>query len=188
VAPSLTPDRDAWRAYGATHEWDRDERSWPDREVGFGGPADHAAGGGEDLEPGPNDEIWALPDDHWIERTYAGLPQVGPHVGRGPKAYQRSDERVREDVHHFLTHDPYVDATEIEVAVEGGEITLSGSVTTRAQKRRAERCLDHIPGVRDVHNRLQVHRSDTRHGRPLGTRLPDTAHPAPRRPRARRAP
>ena len=41
----------------------------------------------------------------------------GPHRGRGPKGYTRSDERIREDVNDRLSDDPFVDASEIEVMV-----------------------------------------------------------------------
>ena len=52
----------------------------------------------------------------------------GPHAGRGPKGYQRSDERVREIVSEALARDGELDASEIEVSVERGEVTLNGTV------------------------------------------------------------
>src|SRR5687768_5171077 len=39
----------------------------------------------------------------------------GRYAGRGPKGYQRSDERIKEEVCDRLTADPDVDALEIEV-------------------------------------------------------------------------
>ena len=60
------------------------------------------------------------------------------HRGRGPKGYARSDDRIREDVSDLLGDDWLVDATEIEVAVVNSEVTLSGTVDGREQRRRAE--------------------------------------------------
>jgi osmotically-inducible protein OsmY len=81
---------------------------------------------------------------------------TGQFRGRGPKGYRRSDERIREDACECLTQDDHVDATSIEVTVNECEVTLTGSVSTREQKRRAETIIDGLPGVRDVHNRLRV--------------------------------
>jgi osmotically-inducible protein OsmY len=76
--------------------------------------------------------------------------------GRGPRGYRRSDERIREDVCDVLTDDANVDATEIEVTVKEGEVTLTGSVASRDQKRRAESLAERVSGVRDVHNSVRV--------------------------------
>ena len=81
---------------------------------------------------------------------------MGQHRGRGPRGYQRSDERIREDVCERLTDDPDIDASNLEVTVKGGEVTLSGTVNSREDKRRAEECAEDISGVKDVHNSLRV--------------------------------
>src|SRR5690625_3385461 len=51
-----------------------------------------------------------------------------------------------------------VDASDVEVKVDGGEVTLSGTVASRRMKRRAEDIADGIRGVHDVHNQLRVSR------------------------------
>jgi osmotically-inducible protein OsmY len=84
---------------------------------------------------------------------------TGLYFGRGPKGYQRPDERIREEVCDVLTRDPLVDASEIEVEVQSGEVTLSGSVSDRRQKRAAEDALDGIAGIKDVHNRIRIQSS-----------------------------
>jgi hypothetical protein len=87
-----------------------------------------------------------------------------PHyVGRGPKGYQRSDERILEEVCDCMTEDPMLDASDIEVEVKQGEVMLSGSVTSRDQKRRAEDVAERISGVRDVTNQLRVMRDANGH-------------------------
>jgi hypothetical protein len=49
-----------------------------------------------------------------------------------------------------------VDASNIEVAVSSGEVTLAGTVDSRDAKRRAEDCADRVSGVRNVQNNLRV--------------------------------
>lgn len=78
--------------------------------------------------------------------------------GRGPRGYRRSDERIREDVCEMLTDDPYIDASDMEVHVKDCEVTLTGTVSSREEKRRAEDLAERISGVKDVHNTLRVMR------------------------------
>ena len=61
-----------------------------------------------------------------------------------------------EDAHERLTRHGGVDASNISVSVEDGEITLEGTVDSRRAKRMAEDAVEDISGVRDVHNRLRV--------------------------------
>ena len=91
------------------------------------------------------------------DRGSAGRAGVsGRHAGRGPKGYRRSDERIRESVSEAMSRDGELDASEIEVSVKDGEVTLDGSVPNRWSKRLAEDLAQAQPGVRDVHNRLRV--------------------------------
>lgn len=76
--------------------------------------------------------------------------------GRGPRDYKRSDERIREDVCDRLSDDPFIDASDIEVRVEGNEVILSGRVDSREAKRRAEDMVENISGVTNVQNQLKV--------------------------------
>jgi hypothetical protein len=80
----------------------------------------------------------------------------GQHTGRGPKGWQRSDERIREDINERLTDHPHIDATEIDVQVKSGEVTLTGTVDDRHTKRMAEEIAENVSGVKDVHNQLRV--------------------------------
>ena len=78
--------------------------------------------------------------------------------GCGPRGYRRSDERILEEICDRMTDDPFLDASEIEVDVKQGEVTLAGSVVSRDQKRRAEDIAERIGGVSDVTNRLRIMR------------------------------
>jgi hypothetical protein len=104
------------------------------------------------------DEYGVYPDERELEsdRPRPDRQLGGPHVGKGPKGYHRSAERIREEVIDELTGDPHVDATEIAVEVDRGEVTLTGIVDDRRTKRLAEACADRVEGVRDVHNRLHL--------------------------------
>jgi osmotically-inducible protein OsmY len=88
------------------------------------------------------------------------------HYGKGPRGYSRSDDRIREDVNDRLTDDWQIDASEIEVTVSSGEVTLNGTVTGREEKRRAEDIAENVSGVRHVQNNLRLQSS--------GTGLPST--------------
>jgi osmotically-inducible protein OsmY len=80
----------------------------------------------------------------------------GRFTGRGPKGYIRSDDRIREDVSDRLEQHGEIDATEIEIRVSNGEVTLEGTVEDRRTKRMAEDVVENCPGVKQVHNRLRV--------------------------------
>jgi osmotically-inducible protein OsmY len=82
------------------------------------------------------------------------------HVGRGPRNYKRSDERIREDINDRLTDDYYLDASDIEVGVLDRAVTLTGRVNSREDKRRAEDIANAVSGVTDVSNQLRVSRVD----------------------------
>lgn len=85
--------------------------------------------------------------------------------GRGPKNYQRSDERIREMVCERLEDHHEIDASEIEVTVANGDVTLAGSVDDRHTKRLAEDVAESVPGVKNVANTLRVEhlRTDVAH-------------------------
>jgi BON domain len=84
----------------------------------------------------------------------------GPHAGRGPQGYQRSNERIQEEVCEALTRHGQVDASGINVRVDQGEVTLEGTVTSRREKRLAEEAVESLSGVKDVHNHLRLRRGD----------------------------
>lgn len=82
----------------------------------------------------------------------------GAHRGRGPKGYRRSDERIREDVSDRLTDDSWLNASDVEVSVSDGDVTLTGSVRSREDKKRAEALAESVTGVDNVQNNLRVDR------------------------------
>ena len=99
--------------------------------------------------------------------TWSGRQGYGGGFrGRGPKDYQRSDERIREEISDRMTDDDNLDASDITIQVKQGEVTLIGTVTTRDQKRRAEDLAESISGVREVTNNIRVAREQETAHRP----------------------
>ncbi len=90
------------------------------------------------------------------ERGESFGAMMGRFFGKGPKGYQRSDERIKEQVSDKLEENGEIDATEITVEVKQGEVTLEGSVADRWMKRMAEDVAEDCAGVKQVHNRLRV--------------------------------
>jgi osmotically-inducible protein OsmY len=94
---------------------------------------------------------WSDPGDWSPERESAFVS----HRGRGPKGYQRSDERLLESICERLTDDPRIDASDIEVAVKDQTATLSGSVPDRRTKYEVEEIVEAC-GAREIQNQLRV--------------------------------
>jgi hypothetical protein len=94
----------------------------------------------------------------------------GPFSGMGPKGYQRSDDRIFEDICYRMSVDGQLDPSEVDVKVDDGEVTLEGRVQDRYSKRLAEDIAESVSGVKDIHNRIKVgerqeqHQSGTREG------------------------
>ena len=116
------------------------------QSAGVRGYASGFGRGAQDLGGGPGFGEMQRP----IESTR------GRFTGRGPKGYVRSDERIREDVSDRLEQHGEIDASEIEVRVANGEVTLEGTVEDRRTKRLAEDIIETCPGVKQVHNRIRV--------------------------------
>lgn len=115
-----------------------DERSWWDRTT---------------------DEVSSWFGDEDAERRRERDRQRAQYRGKGPKNYSRSDERIKEDINDRLSDDPFIDASDIEVTVAKGEVTLTGTVGHRSSKRRAEDIAESVSGVKQVENRLRVGQS-----------------------------
>jgi hypothetical protein len=89
-----------------------------------------------------------------VGETYYGDVRGRPE--RGLPDDRRSDESIEEEVCQRLTRHPDVDAAEIEVMVEGGEVTLHGSVAQRDARWLIEELVGSVAGVSLVHNRVRV--------------------------------
>jgi len=81
-------------------------------------------------------------------------------AGRGPRDYTRPDSRIREDVCDALTAHDAIDASDIEVTVLDGEVTLSGMVDDSVAKALAEATAGGCTGVRRVRSRLWLRQEE----------------------------
>ncbi|WP_243371253.1 BON domain-containing protein [Microvirga solisilvae] len=164
-----TRDYDPSSTFGSDRTWDRD-RGYHPRAVGTYGRDQDRSHGSDSFGRGSRDaydergfferagdEVRSWFGDEDAERRRdQDMRQAGLHRGRGPKGYQRSDDRIMEDVNDRLTEDPHLDASEIEVSVTGREVTLSGTVNSRFEKRHAEDIAESVSGVTHVQNNLRV--------------------------------
>jgi hypothetical protein len=86
-------------------------------------------------------------------------PRAPMPTGRAPKGYQRSDDRIREDICDGLMTS-WMNAENVEVQVRNGEVTLLGTVKSREEKRAIEALAESVLGVKDLNNSLRVERRD----------------------------
>jgi hypothetical protein len=123
---------------------------------GYQGGMSHGYQGGTNqgyLSGQPGGHGW----DHNLG-SMGNLGSGGSFKGRGPKGYKRSDQRIEEDINDRLMHQYQIDATEVEVKVQNGEVTLTGTVQNRNDKHLIENLVDSIGGVQEIHNQLRVAR------------------------------
>lgn len=83
---------------------------------------------------------------------------VTTYEGKGPRGYIRSDKKISEEVCEKLTFSHLVDASDFDVSVSEGIVTLEGTVNNRLERRLSEDLIEDLPGVKNVHNHLTVSR------------------------------
>ena len=173
------------QSYGAGYEDRGRERDWEDRGYNperYGAQGGYGGGHGWEAEHLGMPRGYGYEQDRALGRSYGGYGAEargygnygedraygerehgerergvrGGFRGRGPSGYRRTDPRLHELVCEALTDDDRVDASHIDVRVENGEVTLTGTVEDRQQKRCAEDAIEQIGGIRDVHNQIRV--------------------------------
>lgn len=151
--------------YG-NRNWSGGRGDWGRQEWGMSGPQQGGYASGRDrgwqgrrhdrddrgFWDRASDEVASWFGDEEAERRRT----QDQYRGKGPRNYSRSDDRIREDVSDRLTDDWRVDASDIEITVVKGEVTLAGHVTDRMQRRRAEDIAESVSGARHVQNNLRV--------------------------------
>lgn len=152
---------ESWRGYGDESRGGTFGRNWNDMGGRQGG---RQSGGWQ----GSGQSDWQQRSGSMGSGSMSSGSMGSTFAGRGPKDYQRSDERIREEVSDRMTDDHDLDASEISVEVRGGEVTLTGTVRTRDQKRRAEDLAEQCSGVGDVTNNIRVKQDDSRGGQSSG--------------------
>lgn len=136
-----TRGQEEYRDYG----WERGESALPE----FRDPDTH-------IQPYERQQVSRWHRVRWNQDYNYGVEEEGPYSGVGPKGYQRSDERILDDVCERLTRHGQIDAHDIQVNVTSGEVTLSGTVNDRHTKRMVEDITENVRGVKDIHNQLHI--------------------------------
>ncbi|MFC0103651.1 BON domain-containing protein [Sphingopyxis terrae] len=97
--------------------------------------------------------------DPWGYPSYGRIaqsPRGKSRVGMGPRAYQRADALICEDICERMMADSRLDASRLDVRVAAGEVSLSGAVDSRQSRRRAEDIAEAVRGVRHVRSDLRI--------------------------------
>lgn len=173
--PSGSRARETYGGHGAYEDYGnrylREEGRDYDYDRGYSGREDR---GWWDRA---SDEVSSWFGDEDATRRRRMDQQRDEYRGRGPKNYRRSDDRIKEDISDRLS-EGYLDASNIEVEVQSAEVVLTGTVNSRADKRRAEAVAESVTGVSNVENRLRVKQSDYNYNRYSGTELSGTTSTA----------
>lgn len=103
-----------------------------------------------------NNRTRSYPYDFKFQHKQLKSSRQGGHYGKGPKNYRRSDASILDEANEALYESYEVDATNIEVQVKDGIITLTGTAVDRHSKKEAEACVENIDGVVDVRNELKL--------------------------------
>jgi hypothetical protein len=134
--------------------WERD------RFRSQGGPQTRSyegpGAGRAELEERSGLPLRSFGEDAFGRAPGTGAEHLASHGrGRGPKNYQRSDERIREEICESLARQGRLDASEVEVQVTNGEVLLTGTVARRDDKLAIEHLVDNVYGVLDVRNEIR---------------------------------
>jgi osmotically-inducible protein OsmY len=78
------------------------------------------------------------------------------------KPVDRSDAEIRADVTLAVVLDPATDSYEIDVSVDKGTVTLTGTVDSWAERRLAATVAKGVKGVRELENRIEIEPKEAR--------------------------
>lgn len=78
------------------------------------------------------------------------------HHGKGPKNYQRSDERILEDIYERIAADWNLDVHDVDIKVEAGVVHLAGEVRDRSFRHRIEDITEAVRGVTSIENKIRI--------------------------------
>jgi osmotically-inducible protein OsmY len=94
-------------------------------------------------------------DDAWAVRGVTDVHvQIAIHYPTADR--MPADEEICNNVNSTLSWNPDIDASAIEVAVDHGLVTLTGSVDAFWKKIRAEEATSHLRGITGFQNLLTV--------------------------------
>lgn len=140
-------------------DWHEQSGGWPR----FGSQGGSSNEGFDDMGMGNTGGRYGLgyQEQGGFQSQGRGMGSSQQRSGLGPKGYKRSDERIKEDVSDRIFQMRGMDASDVEVQVNNGEVTLTGTITNRQMKWQLENLIDSVNGVSDIHNQLRVKREDS---------------------------
>jgi hypothetical protein len=115
--------------------------------------------------PGPFLPGWTSekrPDPH--AAFYLPDLGLGPRLARGAKGWRRPDARILDEVSERIALCG-ADASDVEIRVEDGVVTLAGTARSREDRRLMEEVASEVFGVEDVYGLLRVSPDRDRAGR-----------------------
>lgn len=93
--------------------------------------------------------------------TPGGVGQKEQEPGRARRAVQgaqtRPDAQIRTDLDALLRASDDFDPAQVELLVTDGIVVMMGVVPDYPTKRRLDAACAAVPGVRELHDQLQVH-------------------------------
>ncbi|MBD3392988.1 MAG: BON domain-containing protein [Chitinivibrionales bacterium] len=95
-----------------------------------------------------------------VAKTIKGVRGIVDAVEPNPVARENQD--LREDIRRALALDPVAESFEIDVAVDDGVVTLSGSVDSYAERRIAVNAAKGVKGIREIIDEISIDVKDTR--------------------------
>jgi BON domain len=97
--------------------------------------------------PVQRSESWGKPSSNSL---------LSSRQGRSPSSYQRSDERIRDEIRDRLRGQKDIDVSDTDCNVTEGTVVLSGTVSGRRERRLIEELAASIWGVKGVRSNLRV--------------------------------
>lgn len=89
---------------------------------------------------------------HTVYQNRPYQKYTGPYSGAAAQA----EDAIREEILNNLAWDQWVDSSKIDVAVAGSVVTLTGTVSSFAEKRAAGDDAADARGVTNVNNNLRI--------------------------------
>lgn len=140
-----------WPREEQPQRWGRGDRGYP--SSGYSGYRGQSASGERHETSGGYGPSGRSDFSRSGEGSWQGQQS---HRGKGPRGYERTDDRLKEVICERLSDDPDIDASEITVNVSGGNVKLTGTVNSRADKYQVEELIEQCGGVKDIDNQLRT--------------------------------
>ncbi len=104
-----------------------------------------------------------------LARTIKGVRSVINDIAVKPNP--RTDEDIAKEVKDALTFDPATEAYEINVTVDNGMVTLTGTVDSRQEKKLTKEVVKGVKGIKAIKNNIEVRLREVRSDAEIETEI-----------------